>query len=87
MATTNEQWPRKDQQMFGFIQACLLFLPKMLAQVEFSHVSKISGCLTTAAAVAVARLCLTGKSKIPTGAYRQISSTAHMNSPVHKVPT
>ena len=73
--------------MSGFIQACLLFLPEMFAQVEFSHLSKISRRLTGAAAIAVARLCMTGKSKLITGARRHISCTAHMHTPVYKIPT
>lgn len=55
--------------MSGFTQARLLFQLEMFAQVEFSHLSKISRHLTGAAAIAVARLCMTGKSKLITGAH------------------
>lgn len=73
--------------MFGFIQAHLLFLPRMLAQVEFSHLSEISGGLIRAAAIAVARLCVTTNSSLLTGACRQISCTAHGRTAAHMVPT
>jgi len=72
--------------MSGFTQARLLFLPEMFAQVEFSHLSKISRHLTRAAAIAVARFCMTGKSKLITGACRHISCTAHMHTPAYKIP-
>lgn len=45
-----------------FIQAHLLFLLKILAQVKFSHLSEISGSLIRAAAITVARLCVTTNS-------------------------
>lgn len=73
--------------MSGFTQACLLFLSEMFAQVEFSHLSKISRHLTRAAAIAVAMLCMTRKSKLITGAHRHISCTAHMHTLVYKIPT
>lgn len=72
--------------MSGFTQACLLFLSEMFAQVEFSHLSRISRDLTQAAAIAVAMLFMTRESKLITGACRHISSTAHMHIPVYKIP-
>lgn len=77
MATTDEYWPRKDQQMSRFTQACLLFLSEMFAQVEFSHLSKISRHFTWAAAIAVTVLCMTRKSKLITDACRHISTHAY----------
>lgn len=77
MATTDEYWPRKDQQMSGFTQACLLFLSEMFAQVEFSHLSKISRHLIWAAAIAVTVLCMTRKSKLITDPCRHISTHAY----------